>query len=154
MTITPCLWFDTQALDAANYYISLFPKSEIKNISYYREWNDHGTPGSVMMVVFSLNGNIFKALNGWPIYKHSPAVSWVIPCKTQKEIDHYWAALSAVPAAEQCGWVMDQFGISWQIVPDILGPLLTKDTSGRVMKAMLAMKKLDIDALQKSYSNK
>lgn len=149
--LTPCLWFDTQALDAANYYISIFPGSEIKNVSHYDESNPYGTPGKVMAVDFIIHGTPFMALNGWPDFKITPAISFVIPCKTQKEIDRYWEYLSAVPEAEQCGWVQDKFGVSWQIVPDALDNLLRQDSSGRVMKAMLSMKKLIIADLEKAY---
>ena len=151
-TITPCLWFDTEALDAAKYYASLFPNSEIKHIGYYDESNPYGTPGSVMIVVFSLDGNMFHGLNGGPVFKHSPAVSFVVPCQTQDEVDRYWSALSAVPEAEECGWVCDRFGISWQIIPNVLMELLAKDTSGRVMRAMLGMKKLNIADLEAAYN--
>lgn len=150
-TITPCLWFDTQALDAANYYISIFPNSEIKNVSYYDDSNPYGTPWKVMTVDFVINGSPFIALNGWPTFQITPAISFVIPCKTQREIDHYWERLSAVPEAEQCGWVQDKFGVSWQIIPDALDNLMRNDSSGRVMKAMLSMKKLNIAELEKAY---
>jgi predicted 3-demethylubiquinone-9 3-methyltransferase (glyoxalase superfamily) len=106
-----------------------------------------------MMVDFILDGNKFMGLNGGPVFTHSPAVSFVIPCKDQKEVDHYWDALSAVPEAEQCGWVCDKFGISWQIVPNALRELIVKDPSGKVMKAMMNMKKINIADLEKAYNS-
>jgi predicted 3-demethylubiquinone-9 3-methyltransferase (glyoxalase superfamily) len=109
MNISPCLWFDDRALDAAQYYVDTFPKSEIKHIAHYGDGHPYGKPGGVMMVVFSLDGNIFRALNGGPIFQISPAVSWVIPCDTQEQMDHYYTRLSASPETEQCGWTQDQF---------------------------------------------
>lgn len=152
-TITPCLWFDTQALDVAKFYLTVFPDSSIKNIAYYGE-NTPGKPGSVMTVSFSLSGNEFLGLNGGPVFKMSPAISFTIPCETQEEVDHYWNALSAVSAAEQCGWVQDKFGVSWQIVPNALERLMSDPDpvkADRVMQAMLKMKKLDIAKLEEAY---
>ncbi len=109
MKLTPCLWFDGHVLEAANYYVSTFPNSEIKHTEYFNENNPHGKPGEVMMIVFSLDGNIFRILNGGPIFKITPAISFVIPCETEEEVSHYYSKLSAVPEAEQCGWICDQF---------------------------------------------
>jgi predicted 3-demethylubiquinone-9 3-methyltransferase (glyoxalase superfamily) len=159
--ITPCLWYDTQAEQAAEFYVSVFSKggksSKILKISRYTAAGQeiHGKPpGSVLTVEFSLDGQRFMALNGGTYFKLTEAVSFVVNCKTQEEVDYYWGKLSAVKASEQCGWVKDKFGLSWQIVPEILAKLLTdKDTvkSDRVMVAMLKMKKLDIKALEKAY---
>jgi len=156
--ITPCLWFDSEAEEAANFYVGIFPNSKIGAISRYSAEGQeiHGKPpGSVMTVAFELDGQPFTALNGGPIFKFNEAVSLQINCETQEEIDHYWEKLGAGgdPKAQQCGWLKDKFGLSWQVVPSILpklisGPDATK--SQRVMKALLAMKKLDIRELERA----
>ena len=148
--ITPFLWFDTQAEEAAKFYISVFPNSKIISTSYYNADNPSHLPkGSVMTVGFELNGNAFTALNGGPVFKFNESVSFVVPCKDQQEIDFYWGKLSAVPESEQCGWCKDKYGLSWQIIPENLGELI-KDEKG--MQAMLAMHKIIIADLQKAHS--
>lgn len=157
-TITPFLWFDGQAEAAAAFYVSVFPDSAIHHVSRYSEAGreQHGqTPGTVMTVAFELDGQPFTALNGGPVFQFSPAVSFVIHCKTQAEIDHYWEKLGAggAPEAQQCGWLADRFGLSWQIVPDRLVELLTGPDAAaarRVMEAMMQMKKIDIAALERA----
>ena len=160
--ITPCLWFDNQAEEAARYYTGIFKDSRIGAISRYGEAGKevHGQkPGSVMTVEFELNGQPFTALNGGPVFKFTEAISFQIMCKTQDEVDHYWNTLKAGgdPEAQQCGWVKDTYGLSWQVVPTVLAEMMSdpdKEKSGRVMEAMLRMKKLDIAALQQAYEGK
>jgi predicted 3-demethylubiquinone-9 3-methyltransferase (glyoxalase superfamily) len=154
--ITPCLWFDNQGEEAARFYVSIFPNSKIGAISRFGpEGQEHHQqpPGSVMTVSFELDGHPFTALNGGPIFKFNEAVSLQINCDTQAEIDHYWSKLSAGgdPKAQQCGWVKDRYGLSWQVVPTIVPKLMTDPDPakrGRVMNAILKMKKIDIAALQ------
>ncbi len=156
--ITPCLWFDDQAEQAANFYLSIFPHSKILSISRYGEAGKefHGKPpGSVMTVAFELGGQKFTALNGGPMFQFNEAVSFQVHCQTQDEVDHYWEKLSegGDPKAQQCGWLKDQFGVSWQIVPKILEELMQdKDPAKpqRVMQALLQMKKLDIEGLKQA----
>lgn len=156
--ISPCLWFDTQAEEAANFYVSVFRNSKITNISRYGEAGQevHGKPvGSVLTVDFELTGQKFTALNGGPQFTFNEAVSFQVACQTQEEVDYYWEKLSADPASEQCGWLKDKFGLSWQIVPTRLGELLQDGDSqkaGQVMNAMLKMKKLDIGELERAYN--
>ena len=149
--ISPFLWFDTEAEQAAKFYVSVFKKgSKITHIARYGDGGP-GPKGSVMTVGFRLAGQEFTALNAGPIFKFSPAISFVVNCATQKEVDHYWKKLSSDPSAEECGWLKDKYGLSWQIVPAVLGALMTaKDSakSNRVMQALLQMKKLDIKALK------
>ena len=157
--ITPCLWFNTEAEDAARFYTGIFKDSKITEISYYSDAGQehHGhAPGTVMTVAFELKGQTFTALNGGPCFKINEAISFQIGCETQDEIDDYWARLTdgGPVEAQQCGWVKDKFGVSWQIVPVILTELLTDaDTAKarRAMQAMLQMRKLDIAALRKAY---
>lgn len=157
--ITPFLWFDDQAEAAANFYVSVFPNSRITQVSRYTEAGHevHGRPaGSVMVVAFELDGQRFTALNGGPHFKFDEAVSFVIDCETQAEVDRYWDRLSAGgdPQAQQCGWLKDRYGLSWQVVPRVLVELLSdSDTNkaGRVMQAMLKMKKLKIETLRRAY---
>lgn len=157
--LKPCLWFDGQAEDAANFYIGIFKNSKITAISRYGEAGTefHGRPaGSVMVVAFELDGQSFTALNGGPHFKFTEAISFQIDCATQEEVDYYWEKLSAggPPEAQQCGWVKDKFGLSWQVVPSILAKLVGDPESAksqRAMQAMLQMKKLDIAALQRAY---
>ena len=157
--ITPCLWFDSQAEQAVNFYTGIFRNSKITQISRYGEAGKevHGQqPGSVMTVAFELDGQSFTALNGGPVFKFTEAISFQVHCDTQDEVDHYWNALSAGgdPNAQQCGWLKDRFGLSWQIVPRLLPELLTgpdSRKSQRAMQAMLQMKKLDIAALQSAF---
>ncbi|MBX3439256.1 MAG: VOC family protein [Planctomycetaceae bacterium] len=156
--ITPCLWFDDQAEDAARYYVSIFKNSRIVEIARYTDIGQeiHGKPpGSVMTVVFELDGQEFTALNGGPIFQFNEAVSFQVYCETQAEIDHFWEKLGAEgdPQARQCGWLKDKFGVSWQVVPTILSKLMNDSDPGRsqrVMQAVFQMKKLDIDQLQRA----
>ena len=154
--ITPFLWFDNQAEEAVNYYVSIFPNAKILNVARY---NDDGaqvsgrSKGSVMTVVFQIDGQQFIALNGGPVFTFTPAISFVVNCETQDEIDRLWDRLSAGGEQQQCGWLKDKYGVSWQIVPSVLGALLGHPdaaTSQRVMQAMLQMKKLDIKGLQQA----
>jgi predicted 3-demethylubiquinone-9 3-methyltransferase (glyoxalase superfamily) len=151
--ITPFLWFDTQAEEAARFYVSLFPDSKVLGIARYRE-GGMGPVGSVMTVDFQLAGQRFVALNGGPIYKFTEAVSFVVNCKDQKEIDRFWAKLGAGGRDIECGWLKDRYGLSWQVVPTALWKMVTdKDParSARVMQALLKMKKLDLAALEAAY---
>ena len=160
-TITPCLWFDDQAEDAARYYTGIFKNSKIGTISRYTESGQeiHGRkPGSVLTVAFELDGVPFTALNGGPVFKFNEAVSFQIFCDTQDEVDHYWSKLSAggAPQAQQCGWLKDQYGLSWQVVPRVLIEMLTdadRRKADKAMAAMLKMKKLDIAALERAFNN-
>ncbi len=149
--ITPCLWFDSQAEEAARFYTTVFKNSAIDKISYYGKegYEIHGQPeGTVLTVSFHINGQPFIALNGGPVFKISEAISFQVFCDTQEEIDYYWENLSSVPEAEQCGWLKDKFGVSWQIVPSILDQLMSDpEKAGRVMQAYLKMKKFDIEGL-------
>jgi predicted 3-demethylubiquinone-9 3-methyltransferase (glyoxalase superfamily) len=144
-SITPFLWFDTQADDAANFYVSLFPNSKITHVSRYGDAGP-GPKGSVMVVGFELNGQRFTALNGGPTYKLSEAFSLLVNCTEQEEIDRLWEALSAAPNV--CGWTKDKFGLSWQINYAGLPDLMTGPKAGKVMAAMMGMKKVDIQALK------
>jgi predicted 3-demethylubiquinone-9 3-methyltransferase (glyoxalase superfamily) len=157
--ITPCLWFDDQAQDAANFYVSIFKNSKIGNITRYgtEGFEIHGRPaGSVMTVEFQLEGQDFVGLNGGPIFKFNEAISFQVLCKTQDEVDHYWEKLSrdGDKDAQQCGWLKDKYGVSWQIVPTVLREMLQdKDSKKRdsVMKALLQMSKLDIARLKQAF---
>jgi predicted 3-demethylubiquinone-9 3-methyltransferase (glyoxalase superfamily) len=159
--ITPYLWFDTQAEEAANHYVSIFKNSSIKNITKFPEAAEEvsGKPaGSVMTVEFEIDGSSFIALNGGkvPGFEFSPAVSFLINCETQEEIDNLWDNLSAVPEAEQCGWCTDKFGITWQVVPSILSEMLSDPDQAkveRVTACFLQMKKFDIEKLKQAYQN-
>ena len=156
--IVPCLWFDGNAEEAVKFYASVFKKTRIGRISRYGEegYEIHGKrAGTVLTIEFELLGQLFIALNAGPEFKFNEAVSFQVHCKTQKEIDYYWEKLSAGgdERAQQCGWLKDKFGLSWQIVPEVLGKMMTdKDPrkSERVMKALLPMKKLDIKALKQA----
>lgn len=157
--ITPCLWFDTQAEEAAQFYCAIFPNSQIKSISRYGEAGHeiHGKPaGSVLTVAFELDGQTFTALNGGPTFKFNEAISFQVNCDTQEELDRFWDKLSAggPEAAQQCGWLTDKYGVSWQIVPGILPEMMGDPAPGkseRVMAALLKMKKLDIATLKRAY---
>jgi predicted 3-demethylubiquinone-9 3-methyltransferase (glyoxalase superfamily) len=147
--VTPMLWFDGQAEEAARLYVSIFEDAEIGSIS--RQQN-----GSALVVEFSLAGQRFTALNGGPHYTFTPAVSFVVDCETQEEVDHYWDRLGegGDPEAQQCGWLADRFGVSWQIVPRQLSEYMSDpdaEKAGRTMKAMLQMKKLDIAGLKLAH---
>jgi predicted 3-demethylubiquinone-9 3-methyltransferase (glyoxalase superfamily) len=160
--ISPCLWFDSQAEEAASFYVSVFEKSRIVRVSRYgQEGQDvHGQkPGGVMTVVFELAGNSFTALNGGPHFKFNEAISLQVLCETQHEIDAYWDKLSAGGdvTAQQCGWLKDKYGLSWQIVPAQLPDLMADPDpvkAGRTMKAMLKMKKLDIATLKQAHAGR
>lgn len=157
--ITPCLWFDTEAEEAARFYVSIFPDAGIEHVARYGKegFDVHGKPaGSVLTVSFQLLGLPFMALNGGPHFKFSEAVSFIVYCADQAEIDRYWAALGEGGDAkvQQCGWLKDRFGLSWQIVPrELPGMMSAADgaRSERVMKALLPMKKLDLAALKRAY---
>jgi predicted 3-demethylubiquinone-9 3-methyltransferase (glyoxalase superfamily) len=150
--ITPFLWFDNQAEEAANFYVSIFKNSKIVKIARYGEAGP-GPKGSAMTVVFQLNGQEFIALNGGPHFKFTEAVSFSVDCKTQEEVDEFWEKLSAGGEEGQCGWLKDKYGLSWQVNPAVLGELLSDpdpQKSKRVMEAMLKMKKIDIKALKQA----
>ncbi|TMQ62147.1 MAG: VOC family protein [Candidatus Eisenbacteria bacterium] len=155
--INPCLWFDNQAEEAARFYTSIFKDSKIGTITRYGDSAAAaaGRPkGSVMTVTFKLDGQEFMALNGGPIFKFSEAISLMVNCETQEEIDHFWTKLSEGGEEGPCGWLKDKFGLSWQIVPAIMAEWMKdRDTtrSERVMEALLKMKKLDINALKQAY---
>ena len=148
--ITPCLWFDTEAEEAANFYVSLFPNSKIVQVSHYGDAGPRPV-GMVMTVEFSLDGQEFTGLNGGPDFRFNEAVSFQVDCETQEELDRFWYALSAGGDEGPCGWLKDKYGVSWQIVPAMLKKLIDDpDTAKaqRAMSAMLQMGKLDIEALQ------
>jgi predicted 3-demethylubiquinone-9 3-methyltransferase (glyoxalase superfamily) len=158
--ITPCLWFDNQAEEAATFYTHIFRNSKIVKIARYGEAGReiHGRPaGSVMTVAFELNGQPFTALNGGPVFTFNEAISLQVMCETQEEVDHYWSRLSqgGDENAQQCGWLKDKYGVSWQVVPTALIEMVgdpASEKSERVMTAMLRMKKLDIAALKRAYA--
>ncbi len=158
--IIPCLWFDSQAEEAAKFYVSIFERSRITGLTRYGTEGQEvhgGKPGSVLTVAFELDGEPFTALNGGPLFRFTEAISFQVMCETQDEIDRYWSKLSAGgdEKAQQCGWLKDKYGLSWQVVPAVL-PALIGDPdpakAGRVMKALLPMKKLDIQALKKAHA--
>ncbi len=156
---TPCLWFDGQAEDAASFYTSVFHNSRINQVTRYGEAGHeiHGRPaGSVMTVEFELAGQTFTALNGGPHFKFNEAVSFQVNCETQEEVDYYWEQLSegGDEKAQQCGWLKDRFGLSWQVVPTGMEKIFadpSSEASARAMMAMLQMKKLDIAELERAY---
>jgi len=158
--IIPCLWFDNQAEEAAKFYVSIFERSRIVLVSHYGTEGqaEHGRkPGSVMTVQLELDGQQLTALNGGPHFKLNEAISLQVMCETQSEIDRYWSQLSAGgdEKAQQCGWLKDRFGLSWQIVPALLPALVSdpdKAKAGRVIKAIMKMKKLDISALKQAHA--
>ena len=150
--ITPFRWFDSQAEEAANYYVSVFRNSKITRTARYGEAGP-GPKGSVMTVEFELDGNEFVALNGGPHYQITPAVSFVVNCKDQADVDYYWDKLTAGGLPVQCGWLTDKFGVSWQVVPTRLSELLVdpdKAKAQRVMAAMMKMIKLDVPTLEQA----
>jgi len=157
--ISPCLWFDGQGEEAARFYVSIFKNSRIGTISHFGKegFEVHGRPaGSAMVVTFFLEGQEFAALNGGPHFKFNEAMSLMVRCESQAEIDYFWDKLGAGgdPKAQQCGWLKDKYGLSWQTVPTAMQEMMTsKDStkSGRVMNALLKMKKLDLAALQKAH---
>jgi predicted 3-demethylubiquinone-9 3-methyltransferase (glyoxalase superfamily) len=152
--ITPCLWFDTQAEEAAELYVSVFPNSKVVKVTRYGAAGP-GPPGTAMSVEFQLEGQSFVALNGGPLFKFTEAISFMVHCQSQHEIDAYWNKLSAGGGTSQCGWLKDRFGLSWQIVPESLIRLLGDPDpakAARVMRAMLSMQKIDIAALEHAYN--
>jgi predicted 3-demethylubiquinone-9 3-methyltransferase (glyoxalase superfamily) len=157
--ITPCLWFEKQAEDAAKFYVSIFKNSSIETVTRYGKegFERHRQPeGTVQTVTFRLEGQTFTALNGGPKYALSPAVSFVVHCESQAEVDYFWDKLGAGgdPTWQVCGWLRDKFGLSWQVVPEALFSMITdKDASksARVMAALMQMKKLDLATLQRAY---
>ena len=151
-TITPFLWFNDKAEEAMNFYVSIFKDSKILSVARYGEAGP-GPKGTVMTAKFQLDGQEFVALNGGPHFKFTEAISFVIDCETQEEVDEYWERLSEGGAESQCGWLKDKYGLSWQVVPRILVELLQDKDPGksqRVMKAMLQMKKIDIETLKRA----
>jgi predicted 3-demethylubiquinone-9 3-methyltransferase (glyoxalase superfamily) len=151
--IIPFLWFNNQAEQAVNFYTSIFKNSKIGATSRYGEAGP-GPAGSVMVMEFEIDGQKFTALNGGPIYNFTPAISFFVNCSSQEEVDYYWEQLSQGGEKGQCGWLKDKYGISWQIVPTILGQLMSDPDAakaGRVTRAMLKMTKLDIATLEKAY---
>lgn len=159
--ITPCLWFDNQAEDAAKFYVSVFKNSKIGHILRYSEVGQEihgGKPGAVLTVEFELDGQPFCGLNGGPIFKFSEAISFQVPCDTQDEIDYYWTKLQEGGGSESdCGWLKDRFGLSWQVFPAALLDMLAnsdRQKADRAMAAMLKMKKLDLAALQRAFDGK
>jgi predicted 3-demethylubiquinone-9 3-methyltransferase (glyoxalase superfamily) len=160
--ISPCLWFDDKAEEAAKFYTSIFKDSKIGGVTRYGKegYEIHGRKeGTVMTVDFEIEGQKFLALNGGPVFKFNEAISFQVYCETQEEVDYYWEKLSedGDEKAQQCGWLKDKYGISWQIVPTILQKMLQdKDVkkSQRVMKALLQMHKLDIKSLTRAYEEK
>lgn len=152
-TITPFLWFDAQAEEAANFYASVFPNSKIGKTSRYGEGGP-GPQGTVMTIEFNLDGQDFIALNGGPHFKFTEAVSFSVDCGSQEEVDHYWNTLSAGGEEGPCGWLKDKYGLSWQVNPRILGQMLSDPNPAKAkaaMQAMLQMKKIVIADLQKAY---
>ena len=157
--ITPCLWFDDEAEAAVTFYTSIFRNSKVLNVSRYGEAGHeiHGKPaGTVLTVAFELEGQAFTALNGGPVFKFNEAISFQVDCETQEEVDYYWEKLSegGDPKAQQCGWLKDKYGASWQVVPRVLVEMMSdpdSEKSGRAMEAMLQMKKIDIAALKRAY---
>ncbi|RJG12067.1 VOC family protein [Pseudomonas cavernicola] len=158
--ITPCLWFDDQAEEAVAFYTAIFRDSKIVSISRYGEagYEFHGKPaGTVMAVAFELDGQAFTALNGGPLFKFNEAISFQVNCDTQDEVDYYWGRLSAGgdEKAQQCGWLKDKYGASWQVVPSVLLEMLNDpdaEKSQRAMQAMLQMKKIDIGKLKQAFA--
>lgn len=157
--ITPCLWFADEAEEAARFYTGIFPNSRITMISRFSDVGTeihHRPPGSVMVAAFELDGHTFTALNGGPMFTFNEAISLQVNCKSQEEIDHYWEKLGegGDPKAQQCGWLKDQYGVSWQIVPDFMEELFVDAESAgakRAMAAMLQMKKIDIAEIRRAY---
>lgn len=150
--ITPFLWFDNQAEEAMNFYVSIFKNSKVGRVTHLE-----GAPGpkaTVLTASFQLEGQEFMALNGGPQFSFTPAISFFVNCETQEEVDDLWKKLSAGGKEERCGWLKDKFGVSWQIIPSVLGPMLQdkdREKSKRVMQAMLQMNKLDISRLKQAY---
>lgn len=165
--ITPCLWFDKNAEEAMNFYVGLFngapgDKKNSKIVSILRypdgplEETMKGMEGKVLTGFFELDGQSFICLDGGPVFKFNESISFQVECKDQEEVDYFWERLSAVPESEQCGWVKDKFGLSWQIIPKQMGEMLSdadKEKSGRVLQSMLQMKKIDLEKLQEAFES-
>ena len=154
--VTPFLWFDGKAEEAMNHYVSIFRNSKVMTVSRYGDAGP-GPKGSVMSATFQLEGQEFYALNGGPQFKFNESVSFVIHCETQEEIDKYWTALSAGGSESDCGWLKDKYGLSWQITPVQLPQMIgdkDQQKAGRAMKAMMQMKKLDLNVLKKAFDGK
>lgn len=152
--LSPCLWFDTQGEDAANFYVSIFDNAKILGVSYYGEAGPRPA-GTVMTVDFELDGTVFTALNGGPEFSFNEAISFQVFCDTQEQIDHYWSKLCEGGQEGPCGWLKDKFGVSWQIVPTVLDELITdpdSEKAQRAMRAMLGMNKLDIAELKRAHA--
>jgi predicted 3-demethylubiquinone-9 3-methyltransferase (glyoxalase superfamily) len=157
--ISPCLWFDDQAEEAVAFYTAIFKNSKVVAVSRYGEAGRevHGKPpGTVLTVAFELEGQAFTALNGGPVFKFTEAISFQVNCETQAEVDYYWEKLSqgGDVKAQQCGWLKDKYGVSWQVVPRVLAEMIADPDAkraGRAMEAMLQMKKIDIEALKRAY---
>lgn len=149
--ITPCLWFDEQAEEAVQFYLPLFKNSKINSISRYGE-GDRKPAGTALVIYFELDGQPFMALNGGPEYAFTPAISFMVDCEDQSAVDFLWDNLSAGGSLQQCGWLTDKYGVSWQIVPTVLGELMSDPVKGgRVMQALLQMVKIDIAELKRAY---
>ncbi|HSK40457.1 MAG TPA: VOC family protein [Arenibaculum sp.] len=149
--ITPCLWFDGKAEEAARFYVSLLPDSRIDAILPYSVETPGGSPGDVMAVEFTLAGRNYEALNGGPMFRFTPAVSFMVDCADQAEVDRLWSALSDGGSPGQCGWLTDRYGVSWQIVPTVLGKMLKVEDPAkvrRVTEALLGMTRIEIDRLE------
>ena len=154
--ITPFLWFDHQAEEAMHFYTSIFKNSKVGSVQRYGEAGP-GPKGSVMSATFELEGQQFFALNGGPHFSFTPAISFFVNCETQQEVDELWEQLSAGGEPNSCGWLKDKYGVSWQIIPSALGKMLQDkdpEKSTRVMKAMLQMKKIDVEGLKRAYENR
>jgi predicted 3-demethylubiquinone-9 3-methyltransferase (glyoxalase superfamily) len=156
--ITPCLWYDTNAEDAANFYITVFKNSKINHIAYYGKAGQEihgGKPGAVLAIDFELDGQKFSGLNGGPHFTFSEAISFQIPCETQEEIDYYWSALSKGGSEGNCGWLKDKFGMSWQVFPGRLLDMLRdadREKADRAMGAMMTMNKIDLAAIERAFA--
>ena len=152
--ITPFLWFDHQAEEAMNFYVSIFKNSKVVRVTRYGDAGP-GPKGTVMSATFQLEGQTFYALNGGPLFKFTPAISFFVSCETQQEVDELWAKLLPGGRADRCGWLQDKYGLSWQIIPNVLGEMLgDKDPqkAARVMQAMLQMGKIEIEGLKRAYA--
>jgi predicted 3-demethylubiquinone-9 3-methyltransferase (glyoxalase superfamily) len=158
--IAPCLWFDTQAEEAAKYYCLVFKNSKLGRVSYFPDAGQdvHGKPaGSVLMAEFELDGQTFVALNGGPQFKFDEAVSFQIFCETQGEIDYYWQTLTKEGSEDPCGWLKDKFGLSWQVVPSVIPAMMSgpdRTAAARAMNALMKMQKLDLAAIERAYAGK
>jgi len=154
--ITPFLWFDNQAEEAMNFYVSIFKNSKVVNVTRYGDAGP-GPKGTVMSAIFELEGQQFYALNGGPQFSFTPAISFFVTCETQQEVDEFWEKLSAGGRKNRCGWLNDKYGLSWQIIPSVLGKMLQDndaEKSKRVMQAMLQMDKIEIEGLKRAYEGR